>query len=92
MQLSGGPTLRALRLIRHRSSYLETFNYTHWARSCLLSFNSYVPATFPIFDFVKTDIACFIFAHLRHLLSSQSKADDPQLSKMCKYEPVANPK
>jgi len=92
MQLSGGPTLRALRLIRHRSSYLETFNYTHWARSCLLSFSSYVPATFPIFDFVKTDIACFIFAHLRRFLSSQSKADDPQLSNMCKFELVENPK
>lgn len=92
MQLSGGPTLRALRLIRHRSSYLEIFNYTHWARSCLPSFSTYVPARVSLFGLVETDIACFIFAHLRHLLSSQSKADDPQLSKMCKYEPVANPK
>ena len=51
-----------------------------------------MPATFPIFDFVKTDIACFIVANLRRFLSSQSKADELQLSKMCKYEPVANPK
>ncbi|MBP08443.1 MAG: hypothetical protein CMH08_11280, partial [Marinovum sp.] len=67
-------------MIRHRSSYLETFNYTHWARSRLPFFSTYVPARVSLFGFVKTDIACIIFAHLKHLLYSQSKADEPQLS------------
>ena len=51
-----------------------------------------MPATFPILDFVKIDIVCFIIAYLRRFLSSQSKAVELQLSKMCKYEPAANPK